>query len=164
VPTLRSLPAALAPLLIAAALAGCGPFGGDGEGGEEEFASSGDEICADARAEIAELQRDLPRTAGEQARFTERLLGIFESELAELQQLQPPDDRRAAFERYLRARERAIGYVEDGLAAAKAGNALAYADAQGRVASEQVERTKLAHQAGFTECSRPLTAAGNVSP
>jgi len=164
VPTLRSLPAALAPLLIAAALAGCGPLDGDDESSEDEFASSGDAICADARAQIAELQRDLPKTAGEQARFTERLLAIFESELAELEQLEPPADRGAALERYLSARERAISYVEDGLAAAKSGNALAYADAQARVADEQVERTKLAHQAGFTQCSRPLTAAGNASP
>ena len=156
--------AALAPLLIAAALSSCGPFGGGDEPSEDQFASSGDAICTDARARIAELQRDLPKTANEQARFTEQLLGIFEGELAELEALEPPADRSAAFERYLSSRQRAISYVEDGLAAAKAGDALAYADAQGRVAEEQVERTKLAHQSGFTECSRPLTAAGNVSP
>jgi hypothetical protein len=145
-------------------LAGCGPLGDDEPSAEQELAAAGDVICAEARTEIAELQKDPPRTAAQQARFTEDLLAVFERELAGLRELDPPPEDEAALGRYLRSRERAIGYVEDGLAAAKAGNAVAYADAQARVAKEQVERTRLAQASGLTECSRPLTAAGNVSP
>jgi hypothetical protein len=159
----RAASSVLAPaasLLAAAALAGCGPFGDDDEPDEEEFAQRGDEICLVAQERVAELQRDLPRTPRESARFTEELLEIFEEELAELESLEPPADRREAFERYLRARLRAIGYVEEGLGAAQGGNALAYADAQARVADEQVERAKLAKQSGLNECSRPVAEGG----
>jgi hypothetical protein len=156
----RSLLAPAASLLAAAALAGCGPFADD-EPDEEDFAQRGDEICLAAQERVAELQRDLPRTPSESARFTKELLGIFEDELAQLEALEPPTDRRGAFERYLRARVRAIGYIEDGLEAAQGGNALAYADAQARVADEQVERAKLAKQSGLNECSRPVAGGGD---
>jgi hypothetical protein len=156
----RSLLAPAASLLAAATLAGCGPSGDD-EPDEEDFAQRGDEICVAAQERVAELQRDLPRTPRESVRFTRGLLGIFEDELAELEALQPPADRREAFERYLRARVRAIGYIEDGLGAAQGGNALAYADAQARVADEQVERAKLAEQSGFSQCSRPVAGGGD---
>lgn len=152
----RSLLAPAASLLAAAALAGCGPFGDD-ESDEREFAHSGDEICREGRAQFAELQRDLPTTEKQSVRFTQRLIAIFEDELAELEALEPPAERRAAFKRYLQARRRAIGYIEDGLAAAKGGNPLAYADAQSAVAADQVKRAKLAERSGFSECSKPLT-------
>jgi hypothetical protein len=155
----RSLLAPAASLLAAAALAGCGPFGDD-ESDEREFAHSGDEICREARAQFDELQRDLPTTEKQSVRFTQRLIAIFEDELAELEALEPPADRRAAYTRYLRARRRAIGYIDDGLAAAQGGNALAYADAQARVANEQVERAELAKQSGLNECSRPVAGGG----
>jgi hypothetical protein len=158
-PVVRSLLAPAASLLAAAALAGCGPFAED-EPDEQEFAPSGDEICREARARFAELQADLPTTEKQTVRFTHRLIVIFEDELAELEALEPPADRRAAFNRYLQARRRAIGYIEDGLAAARGGNALAYADAQARVADEQVERAKLAKQSGLNECSRPVAGGG----
>lgn len=162
-PALASRLLALAAALSATALAGCGPFGGDDGASEEQFVADGDAICREARDWTDDLQGDLPETAKQQAEFTEDLLAIFEDELAELQTLEPPADREEAFSRYLRARQRAIGYVEDGLGAAKAGNALAYADAQARVADEQVERTKLAERSGFSECSRPLSGGDDTS-
>ena len=161
-PAARSLLAPAASLLAAAALAGCGPFGED-EPDEQEFAPSGDEICREARARFAELQADLPTGEKQTVRFTQRLIVIFEDELAELEALEPPADRRATFKRYLQARRRAIGHIEDGLAAAKGGNPLAYADAQSAVAAEQVERAKLAERSGFSECSKPLTG-GTAAP
>jgi hypothetical protein len=112
-PAARSLLAPAASLLAAAALAGCGPFGDD-ESDEEDFAQRGDEICREARAQFAELQLDLPTTEKQSVRFTQRLIAIFEDELAQLEALEPPADRRAAFKRYLQARRRAIGYIEDG--------------------------------------------------
>jgi hypothetical protein len=162
-PVVRSLLAPAASLLAAAALAGCGPSGEDAPD-EEEFAPSGNEICREARARFAELQRDLPNTEKQTVRFTQRLIAIFEDELAELEALEPPADRRAAYTRYLRARRRAIGYIDDGLAAAQGGNALAYADAQARVANEQVERAELAKQSGLNECSRPVAGGGGPGP
>jgi hypothetical protein len=158
-----------AALLTAAALAGCGPFGGEDADGtepldEQEFIQRGDEICRSAQDQVAELRRDPPSTPQQSARFTEELIGVFEQEVGELEALEPPPDRAAAFDRYLEAREEAIGFLEEGLAAAEREDAEAYAEAQADVASGQVQRAELAQQVGFTECSRPLTGELGTAP
>jgi hypothetical protein len=71
----------------------------------------------------------------------------------------PPEGSAAAFDRYLEAREEAIGFLEDGLAAAQREDAAAYAQAQADVADGQVERAQLAQQVELGECSRPLAGA-----
>jgi hypothetical protein len=148
-------------LAIAGAIAGCGPFGDDdggaGRTGADEFASRGDEICRDAQQRVAEVQRDLPTSRQESARFAESLIDIFVQEVGELQALDPPVDEREAFDRYLDAREEAIGFLRDGLEAAERNDPEGYADAQAQVAAGQVERAELAQQAGLRGCSRPLT-------
>jgi len=160
------------PLLIAAAIAGCGPFGDDGDadagGGTlsaEQFAHQGDEICAAAQGEVADLQRRPPASRQESVRFADRLIEIFDEEVARLRELDPPEDRRDAFDRYLDARDDAIALLERGREAAVQNDPQGYADAQAEVASGQVERAELARQAGLTACSRPLTGSpGGGSP
>jgi hypothetical protein len=157
----RILLAAATVPLAAAAISGCGPFaddGGDGGGtGEGDFVTTGDEICRDAQERVAEVQRDLPTSRQESALFAESLIDIFVREVGELQALDPPEDDREAFDRYLDAREEAIGFLRDGLEAAERNDPEAYADAQAEVAAGQVDRAELARQAGLRECSRPLT-------
>jgi hypothetical protein len=162
----RYLPAAATSLLIAAAIAGCGPLGDDEESdgggalGGSEFVQRGDEICRSAQQQVAEVQRDPPGTREESARFAESLIAIFEDEVARLEALEPPEDARAAFDRYLDARTEAIGFLRDGLAAAQGNDPEGYADAQADVAAGQVKRSQLARQVGFSDCSRPLTGGG----
>jgi hypothetical protein len=146
--------------MIAAALAGCGPFGddgGDGDGaepaGEEELLRSGDEICRTAQERVAEVQREPPTSRAESVRFARDLIAIFEDEVVQLAALEPPEEQSADLDRYLDAREEAIGLLEEGLAAAQENDAEGYANAQAEVAAGQVERAELARQVGFTECS-----------
>jgi hypothetical protein len=151
-------------LLIAAAIAGCGPFGDDGDDGgagegavsEREFVQRGDEICASAQDQFAELRREPPTNPAQSARFTQELIGISEEEVAQLEDLEAPEERQDVFERYLRAREQAIGFLHEGLEAARSEDATAYAQAQANVAKGQVERAELAQRVGFKECSGPL--------
>ena len=102
-------------LLVAATISGCGPFGDDGgedgTSGEGDFAARGDEICRDAQERVAAVQRDLPTSRQESVRFAESLIDIFVQEVGELQALDPPEDERKAFDRYLDAREEAIGFL-----------------------------------------------------
>jgi hypothetical protein len=146
------------PLLAAAALAGCGPFGdgggGDGTLTEEEFAARGGEICGAAQERVADVQRDPPTSRQDSIRFADRLIEVFEGEVAELQALEPPDERAEAFARYLEARREAIDRLEQGRDAAEANDPQGYADAQAEVASSQVERAELAQRAGLSDCSR----------
>jgi hypothetical protein len=153
-------------LLVATTITGCGPFGdGGGEGGvtgEEEFASRGDEICSDAQERVAEAQRDLPTSRQESVRFAESLIDIFVQEVGELRALDPPEDQREAFDRYLDARDEAIGFLRVGLEAAERNDPEAYADAQAEAAAGQVERAELAQRAGLRECSGPLTTGSSA--
>jgi hypothetical protein len=79
------------------------------------------------------------------------------------QALEPPEERRKAFERYLAARADAIGLLEGGLEAAEREDAQAYAQAQADVAAGQVERAELAREVGLGDCSRPLTGDTGVA-
>jgi hypothetical protein len=154
------------PLLAAAALAGCGPLGDDDAGDatltEEEFAARGDEICRAARERVADVQRDPPTSRQDSIRFAASLIEVFESEVSELEALDPPDESGEAFARYLEARREAIDALAEGREAAEANDAEGYADAQAEVASSQVERAELARQAGLSECSR--VTGGGPSP
>jgi hypothetical protein len=150
-------------------MAGCGPFGddddADGGGGTltaEQFAHQGDEICASSQGQVAEVQRHPPTSRQESVRFAGSLIEIFDEEVARLTELDPPENRQIAFDRYLDAREEAIGLLERGRQAAEENDPRGYADAQAEVASGQVERAELAREAGLTGCSRPLT--GDRSP
>lgn len=97
-------------------------------------------------------------------RFAESLIAIFEDEVAQLAALEPTDDARAAFDRYVKAREETIGLLEDGLQAARENDAEGYADAQADAAAGQVERAELAQEAGFSDCSRPLARDAGGAP
>jgi hypothetical protein len=142
-------------------------LGGCGEKEEPEAPSSataiaqGDEICAEAQAEVDRLRDQAPRTPEEAARLTEGVIATYVQELADLEALPVPPDLADELDRYLAARERALAPLRDGLEAARAGDAQAYADAQAEAAAGQVQRTRLARAVGFSECSVP---AGGAPP
>jgi len=138
-----------------AALLELGPFA-DEELGEAEFLARGDEICREAHREFEDLQRRAPNTASEAAELTGSLIEISEGELDRIRDLNAPASVERSLRRYLDAREEAIEQLHKGREAAEDRDALAYADAQAKVASGQVHRQKLAKQVGFDECSRVL--------
>ncbi len=153
------------PLLIAAAIAGCGPFGGDDDDGadgaagslsEQEFVQQGDEICRTAQQQVAEVQGNPPTSRQESARFAGNLIEVFEDEVSQLEGLEPPAERRDAYDRYLDARREAIDLLEQGRQAAEENDPQGYADAQAEVAGGQVKRAELARESGLRECSAPL--------
>lgn len=157
---------ALSTLLLAL-LAGCGG-GGDSSStsstaGEEltksELIAKGDAICKDARDRFAELQGSLPTTAEETATFTQRLIDITESEINQLRALGAPASVKPALDDYLKAMDKNVEVLKEGLAAAQRSDATAYAKAQAKAVKDQVERLQLAQSVGFKECSRP---AGTV--
>jgi hypothetical protein len=156
VPVRRAI---LAALLLVALAGGCG----EKEEPEGQSATAaiaeGDRICAEAQSEVDALRAEQPRTPEEAARLTEGVLDAYESELADLQELPVPDELTDELDRYVAARERALEPLREGLEAARAGDAQAYAEAQARAAAGQVERTRLARAVGFTECSVPTGGA-----
>jgi hypothetical protein len=158
---MRIMCVALATLLIAL-LAGCGGGGSSSTsstGGEEltksELIAKGDAICKDAHDRFAELQGAPPTTAEETATFTQQLIDITETEVSQLRALTAPASVKPALDDYLKALDKNVAVLEEGLAAAQNSDATAYADAQAKAVKDQVDRLQLAQAVGFKECSRP---------
>jgi hypothetical protein len=132
------------------------PFAG--ELTAEELIAEGDEICAEAHDAFVDLQDDPPTTAREAADLTDRLIGISEDELDEIDDLDGPSELDDPLDRYLDSRQEGIDLLHEGLDAAEDEDAFAYADAQAKIAADQLRRLKLARDVGFTKCSRPVVS------
>jgi hypothetical protein len=163
--------AALAVVAAALVLGGCGGGGGSSTSttasGEpltkQELIAKGDSICQQAREQFQQLQQSPPTTAEGAATLTQKLIDITDSELAQLRDLSPPSSLQSSLDDYLKALEKNVAILRQGLKAAQANDATGYAKAQAKTVSQQVERLQLARAVGFKECSRPAgTAAGST--
>jgi hypothetical protein len=152
-------------------LAGCGGGGGGSTstttGGEQltkqELIAQGDSICRQANDKFGQLQQNPPTTPESAVTFTQNLIDIQESQLAQLRELNPPSSLRSSLDDYLKALEKNIAVLKQGLAAAQQNDATGYADAQAKTVQGQVQRLELARAVGFKECSRPAgTAPGTA--
>lgn len=121
-----------------------------------EFLAQGDQICAEARRDFEQLQRNGPTTAGEAAELTSELLRISEDELDQVRDLPAPVALQGSLDGYLDAREQGIDQLRAGLDAADDRDAFAYSKAQAAVADGQLRRLRLAREVGFEQCSRIL--------
>jgi hypothetical protein len=151
----------IAPLLIiavSALAAGCG--GGPQAVSSAELVQRGDEICGHARAQFAKVQAGAPANASEAADQTQQLIGVTDDELASLRDLEPPDEQRAAYNRYLEAFQRAVDLFKQGKDAADNQNGDGYATAQAAVAAGAKKRQQLAQALGFKECSKASLPTG----
>jgi predicted transcriptional regulator len=158
--------AAFAAAVSAVVLAGCGGGGSStstaasGEAlSKQELIAKGDAICRQAREQFQQLQQNPPTTAEDAAALTQKLIDITESELSQLRQLTPPASAESSMDDYLKAMEKNVGVLKQGLKAAQQGDATGYAEAQAKTVSQQVERLQLARSVGFNECSRPAGTA-----
>lgn len=157
--------------IAAAALTGCGGGGGSststtasaGALSKQELIAKGDAICQQAREQFQQLQQNPPTTAEDAAALTQKLIDITESELSQLRQLTPPASAESSMDDYLKAMEKNVGVLKQGLKAAQQGDATGYAEAQAKTVSQQVERLQLARSVGFNECSRPAGTAPSGS-
>jgi hypothetical protein len=122
---------AVALALAAAVASGCG--GGPEDVTAEELVSKGDEICRLGQERFTEIQDDPPANASEAVEQTDLLIQESEDELNALRDLEPPDELREPYDRYLEARGRFLEFLR-----------------RGRDAADE-----LAQAVGFQVCSKP---------
>jgi hypothetical protein len=153
------------PTLLAMGLA-LGLFAGCG-GGEEgttvdvaDFARDADAVCRQSQEEFNRIQRTGTSTPDQAERQVRALIDVSEQALENLQGLSPPEQLRAGVDRYLAARERAIGLLEQAREAAAASDFPAYLEAKRRVSGQLGERLRLARVLGLRDCSRPAISLG----
>ena len=152
----------LLAILIAAAailvLGSCG--GGDSSSSPKQFQTEANQVCKDAEQQLDRIQRTAPRTADQAEKQAAALVDVSKQALDNLHQIEPPDDLKTAYDRYLSAREKAVGFIEDARDAAAHNDAGAYARAKRRLAADQPSRRQLALRVGLHLCSRPSLPSG----
>jgi hypothetical protein len=163
---------ALAAVGAALVATGCGGGGGESTTStaasdepltKRELIARGDSICGQAGDQFQELRQSPPTTAEGAAELTQKLIDIQQGELSRLRDLNAPAPLQSSLDDYLKALEKNIAVLKQGLRAAQQNDAAGYAEAQAQTVREQVERLQLARAVGFKECSRPAgTAPGNA--
>jgi hypothetical protein len=83
--------------------------------------------------------------------------------VSQLRALEAPSEVKPALDRYLQAMDKNVDVLKQGLKAAQQSDATAYAQAQAKVAQDQVKRLQFAQAVGFAECSRPAGTAPSGS-
>jgi hypothetical protein len=159
---LRSTPvwrrAALAAVLAAAALAGCG--GDDDEGpSKAEYVEKADAVCAKTDVKIDDVVRSVgrdPNSAQAQSGLR-AILPLERSLLTELRALEKPAADEDEIDRIWDARERAVDELE---AASRApGTSLTYVETDETPAFEETAR--LASEYGMVDCE--ATVPGSIA-
>lgn len=160
--------ALLIVIVIAGALFKLGPFADDSDSGvvveaNGDFLASADRICSDAHGDFSNQQQSQPKTASEAAQLTKNLLEVAQSELDQIRELTPPPNLKTKVGAYLSARERGVGLLKKGAAAAENDDFGAYESFQAQLAAGQLGRQRLAQAAGLKECSQPSLDTDKLS-
>ena len=153
----RRLAAGLAGLAAIIALASCG---GDGSATLEEFTAQANQVCRDTQQQFEQIQRRPPKTAQQAEKQAGALVDVSQQAVDNLRTLEAPDELETVYGRYLRAREKTLGYIEDGRDAAARNDPQAYAEAKRKAAAGQATRLQLARRLGLRSCSRPSVTLG----
>jgi hypothetical protein len=167
----------LVVIIVAIASAGGGD---DGEpsavegvnGGDEsavsknQFIREADEICAEANAAIASLSAGA--AAEDPELLSQQQYEYTSSELEQLRTLTPPDEDRAALNRFYTALRGQIDVLNAQALAIQRGDDTALADVSTELSAAQAELRAAAADYGFEECGRegepPTDADAAVAP
>ena len=150
--TIRTSVAALATVVAAAVLASCG--GGDSVTADQ-FRADANKVCSDLERNLDRIQRRLPQTADQAEEQASAIVDVSQQALGNLRKIDAPEELSDGYDRYLEARERAIGFAEDSRDAAADNDADGYVRGKRRLAAGQPERRREALQLGLGACSRP---------
>jgi hypothetical protein len=156
-PLTTGLLAGLAGAATVVALVSCG----DGSSvSTEEFKGQASRVCRDVEQQLDRIQATDPVTADQAEMQAEAVTDVSEQALDNLRKIEPPEDLRATYDRYLDEREKAIGFIEDARDAAGDNDSDAYVQAKRRLAEGQPTRRGLALQLDLSACSRPSLPSG----
>jgi len=151
----RGIAGAALVLGVALLTAGCGE--GPEQVSAQQLVSKGDEICQVGQQRFSDIQGNPPANASEAVDQTELLIQESEDELTALRELEPPDELRDSYDRYLEARGRVLEFLRRGRDAAETQDSQAYLEAQAGVAKRAAQRQQLARVVGFQVCSKVAT-------
>jgi hypothetical protein len=126
----------------------------------QQFRSEANQVCKDSQQQFDRIQETQPRTADQTEKQAAALADVSQQALDHLHQIETPADLKALYNRYLAAREKDLGFIEDGRGAAASKDINAYVRATHRAAAQAPVRRQLALQLGLRLCSRPSVTLG----
>jgi hypothetical protein len=135
-----------------AAIAGCG--GGGESVSPQRFQSEANKVCRDVEGQLDKIQQTMPTSADQAEKQADAIVDVSQQALDNLRRIDPPEDLKPTYERYLAEREKAIGFVEDARDAAADNDSDAYVRGKRRLAAGQPSRRALALKLNLSDCSR----------
>jgi hypothetical protein len=129
---------------------GCGG-GGGGRLSEAEFREQANAICLEYDRRIEDLGE--PGSLEEVPEFVNQAIPIIEEGLAELRELEPPEELEADYDRMLDETERSVGVAERLRDAAAEGDQQAVQDALEEGNAADSESDRIARDLGLDECA-----------
>jgi hypothetical protein len=151
----RLITALLALIALAAlAAAGCGGDGGDGGDrlSAAEFREEADAICAEYDQKIQDLGE--PESLDDLNSFIERAIPIIEEGFNKLDELQPPEELEADWNRAMDINSENLQLTRDLQAAAESGNAERVQEILAQAGNNEEEKDRLARELGLQRCGQ----------
>jgi hypothetical protein len=130
--------------------AGCGG-GSDGRLSEAEFREQANAICSEYDGRIEDLGE--PGSLEEVPEFVNQAIPVIEDGLAELRELEPPEELEADYDRMLDETEKSVGVAERLRDAAAEGSRQAVQDALEEGNAADSESDRIARELGLEECA-----------
>jgi hypothetical protein len=144
--------------LTALAAAGCGGEGG-GAGGDRlsaaEFRQAADAICAEYDQKIQDLGE--PESLEDLTEFIGRAIPIIEEGFSKLEELQPPEELEADWNRAMEVNAENLQLTKDLQAAAEAGNEERVQEILAQASQNEEETDRLARELGLQRCGEEGT-------
>lgn len=142
----------LTAFCVALLLGGAAACGGDDDGGDGEFQSQVNAICADYGPKLALLTP--PAASDEEwAAIGGDMGDLLEASVNELRLLQPPEDIGADYAEWLDARTRVLAAIRDAQAAGGNHDEQALEESLATADAAMAEADPLAEELGFADCS-----------
>lgn len=140
--------AVLAAGLLSLAAAGCG--GGANGLTPEQYREQVNQICADFEEELGALES--PESIDDVPEYVDRVIPLVEQEIADVRELEPPEEMEAQVEEMLAQAEEAIEAARDLRDAAENEDEQAANEALRRGNEANAEADRIAGELGLDEC------------
>lgn len=131
--------------------AGCG----DDEGGalsKEDFTKQGNAICAKYEKESKTLGD--PQSVEEIPAYADKALALFDKQLGEMRELEPPEELKSDFNAFIATGDDAKKFITDLKSAAEANDEQAIQKVGEEAETRDKESDDLATKIGLTECAK----------
>lgn len=147
---------AVGAVVGALALVACGDDD-NGDGGDS-FVADADALCGDAAVERTEVDQRIgsPDSDADAIELVEGSTAIEEDLIAELAELEPPEDAAEAFDALIAARQEAVDMGEEAIAAAEQSDPERFNEISAERDAALDEARESAEEAGLETCAQVL--------